>query len=258
MRLVIGLVAAALVATAAVRLRMLSMSGAMAATAVGAIAVAAGWSWGVLLVVFFASTSALSALGLEHKRLAAGALEKSARRDAVQVISNGGVFAVAAIAWLATGSTLWLAAGAGAIATAASDSWATEVGMWLGGEPRSIATGRRLARGTSGGVTASGTAGAVAGAAVISGTMLIIGWPPSVAAAAALAGVLGMLTDSILGATLQASRTCVACGRVTERTIHCDRATSLRRGVRWMDNDAVNALATLAGAGIAVSLLAGA
>lgn len=252
-----GLLAAALVATAAVRIRMLDMSGAIAATAVGAIAVAAGWGWGILLVVFFASTSALSTLGLERKRLAAENLEKGARRDAVQVVSNGGVFAAAAIAWLATGSPLWLAAGAGAIATAASDSWATEVGVWLGGEPRSITTGRRLARGTSGGVTAAGTAAAVSGAAVISGTMLIIGWPPPVAGAAAFAGVLGMLTDSILGATLQASRACVACGRVTERTIHCERATSLSRGVRWIDNDVVNALATLAGAGIAASLLAG-
>lgn len=257
LRLALGLLAAALVTAIALGLRALSVSGAVAAAAVGAVAVAAGWSWGVLLMVFFISTSALSAVGAGRKQAVADSLEKGSRRDAVQVLSNGGVFALAAIAWLWTGSTLWLAAGAGAIATAACDSWATEIGVWLGGEPRSIATGRRMARGASGGVSGGGTAGGIAGAAVISGTMLIIGWPPHVAAAAAFAGVLGMLTDSILGATLQAARACTTCGRATERAVHCDRPTSLTRGAPWMNNDAVNAIATLVGAAMAAALVAG-
>lgn len=257
LRLAVGLVAASVVAAIALSLRALSVSGAIAAAAVGAVAVAAGWSWGVLLVVFFVSTSALSTLGAGRKEAVADTLGKGSRRDAVQVLSNGGVFALAAVAWLWTDSALWLAAGAGAIATAACDSWATEIGVWLGGEPRSIASGRRMARGASGGVSGGGTAGGVAGAAVISGTMLIIGWPPHVAAAAAFAGVLGMLTDSILGATLQAARACATCGRATERAVHCDRPTSLTRGVRWMDNDVVNAMATVVGAALAAAFVAG-
>ena len=251
--MVVGATFAAIIAAAGARMRLLSMAGAVAATVVGTAAVTAGWSWGIALVVFFVLTSALSVYGVERKRaLTRGVLAKGARRDAIQVLSNGGAFAAAGIGWLLTGSPLWLAAGAGAISAAAADSWATETGIAFGGVPRSIVSGRPMARGTSGGVTLAGFLGAVAGAAVMAGTMLLIRWPPAVAAAAFLAGVLGMIVDSVLGATLQARRFCADCRAETEQPVHhCGRPTQVTRGVRWMDNDTVNTLATLSGAVIA-------
>lgn len=253
LRLVIGAALAVLMSSAAIRARMLSPSGAVAAAIVGTFAVAAGWAWGTLLVVFFALTSALSAYGAERKRaLTRGVLAKGSRRDAVQVLSNGGVFTAAAAGWLVTGSPLWLAAGAGAIAAAAADSWATEIGLAFGGRPRSIVSGRPLSPGTSGGITLAGSLGAVAGAAAMAGTVLIIGWPRGAVSAALLAGVLGMIIDSVLGATLQCHRYCPGCGTETEQRVHhCGRATAAIRGVRWMNNDTVNMLATFSGAVIA-------
>lgn len=248
-----GAALAAIISTLATRARLLSGTGAVAATVLGAIAVGAGWSWGILLVVFFTSTSAVSAYGAEQKRsFTRGVIAKGATRDAAQVLSNGGVFGAAAIFWMTTGHPLWIAAAAGAIATAAADSWATEIGVALGGEPRSIISGKRIPRGTSGGVTVAGALGALAGAAVVASTMLIIDWPLFAAPAAFLAGVLGMTLDSVLGATLQAHRLCPACGAETEQQVHhCGARTCVIRGAPWMDNDAVNALATLAGAAMA-------
>lgn len=257
LRILLGVALAALVTTAGVRVRTLSVSGAIAATGIGTVAIAAGWSWGVLLVVFFVLTSALSAYGAERKRLLLRTvIAKGPSRDAVQVLSNGVVFAAAGIGWLTTGSAFWLAAGGGAIAAAAADSWATEIGVVRGGEPRSIVSGKRLLRGFSGGVTAVGSLGGTAGAAAMAGIMLIIGWPLPVAYAAVLAGVLGMITDSILGATLQSRRMCPRCRTETEQVVHhCGCMTQSQRGLRWMDNDAVNALATLSGAVIAAMVL---
>lgn len=256
LRILLGLILAAVVALAAARARVLSPSGAIAATVVGTIAVAVGWSWAVLLVVFFGVTSALSALGAERKReLTRGVLAKGAQRDAVQVLSNGGVFAAAAMAWVVTGSPVWLAAGAGAIAAAAADSWATEIGISRGGRPRSIISGKPLDRGSSGGVTFAGSLGGAAGAAVIGGTVLFIGWPLSVSAAAFFAGVIGMIIDSVLGATIQGRLVCLACESETEQLVHhCGRATQMLRGLRWLDNDMVNIFATLSGALIARAL----
>lgn len=253
LQLLAGAAVAAIISTLATRARLLSRTGAVAATVLGAIAVGAGWSWGILLVVFFTSTSAVSAYGAEQKRaLTRDVLAKGATRDAAQVLSNGGVFAVAAMLWIATGHAVWIAAAAGAIATAAADSWATEIGVALGGEPRSIISGMRIPRGTSGGVTVAGSLGALAGAAVVASTMLIIDWPLLAAPAAFLAGVIGMTLDSILGATLQARRLCPACGAETEQQVHhCGAHARVIRGAPWMDNDAVNALATLAGAAMA-------
>ena len=256
LRLLAGAAAAAVISALATRARLLSRTGAIAATVLGAIAVGAGWSWGILLVVFFASTSAVSAYRAEKKRaLTRGVIEKDAARDAVQVLSNGAAFAVAGVLWMSTGDSVWIAAGAGAIAAAAADSWATEIGVSLGGEPRSILSGLRVPRGTSGGVTAAGLLGALAGAAVVAATMLIIDWPLYTVPAAFLAGVFGMTLDSVLGATLQARRLCPACGAETEQKVHyCGTPTRVIRGAPWMENDAVNALATLAGA-IAAGIL---
>ena len=253
LRLLAGAAAAAIISTFATRARLLSRTGALAATLVGAIAVGAGWSWGILLVVFFILTSAVSAYGAERKRaLTRGVIAKGATRDAMQVLSNGGAFALAAALWMATGHPLWIAGGAGALAAAAADSWATEIGVALGGEPRSITSGKRIPRGTSGGVTTAGSLGALAGSAVVAGTMLIIDWPLLAAPAAFLAGVFGMTLDSVLGATLQAHRLCPACGAETEQKVHhCGARTRVIRGAPWLDNDAVNALATLGGAVVA-------
>jgi uncharacterized membrane protein len=176
------------------------------------------------------------------------------------VIANGEVFAVAGILWLGTGDPLFLAAGGGSIAAAAADSWATETGIAFGGAPRSIISWTPMTRGASGGVTVAGFAGALAGAVAMAATMLLIGWPRAVAGAAFLAGMLGMVVDSVLGATLQARRFCPDCRTETEQPVHhCGRPTQVIRGARWVDNDLVNMLATLSGAVLAaITFLVGA
>src|SRR5947209_20213430 len=67
-----------------------------------------------------------------------------------------------------------------------------------------------------------------------------------------VAGVTGMLVDSLLGATLQGLYECPACGARFERAgTVCHEAVRLIRGTRWLDNDGVNLAATLAGAAVA-------
>lgn len=257
LRFLLGALLAAAVAAIANRSRLLSVSGALAATVVGASAVTGGWSWGILLVVFFAASSALTAhQGARKRDITRGTLAKQSAREAVQVLSNGGAFALAALASAMTGSGIWTVAGAGAIAAAAADTWATETGIAYGGAPRSILSWKSAAPGTSGAISAVGTAGGIAGAAAIAATVLIIGWPPSAAAAAFFAGVSGMLIDSVLGATIQSRRHCAACGADTEQLVHsCGRGTQHIRGVHGVNNDTVNALATVSGAMIAAGIM---
>jgi uncharacterized protein (TIGR00297 family) len=232
----------------------LSRSGAIAAAAVGAAAVGAGWRWAALLIVYFVTTSALSRWGGEVKALVtSGLIAKTGSRDAVQVLANGGVFAVAAFAAAWTDSQVpWAAIAAGALAASAADSWATEVGVLSTRAPRSILSGRRVPAGTSGGISVAGTLAGMGGAAMVAICVVALGWGRTAASGAALGGLAGMFADSLLGATIQTRRWCPACASETEQVVHrCGAATSHRRGVRWLDNDGVNLAATLVGAVVA-------
>jgi len=220
----------------------LTPRGLAAALAVGA-AVAWGLSWHGLAVLFafFLSGSVLTQLA--ERRWGGGVPRRTAR----QVWANGGVAGVAAL----LGS--WTAA-AGALAAAAADTWATEIGAFSPVPPRLITTGARVTRGTSGGITALGTAGGVAGAAAIALVVAWVGPRGSAPGSAALvmAGVLGMLADSVLGATLQGKYECPRCGAQFERgNSVCHNPVRLIRGWRWLDNDGVNFAATLVGAAAA-------
>lgn len=248
LRLALGGLLATGIALAARRAGSLAPSGAAAAVVVGTLCVAAGWSWGVLLLAFFVASSALSGLGGPRREAAVGGIvAKTGERDARQVLANGGVFAAAALGSLLLPSPGWLVFGAGALAAATSDTWATEIGTLAGGRPRSITSGRVVPTGTSGGVTFAGSAAAIAGTAFVAGVAWMLGWPG--AGAILAGGLVGSTTDSLLGATIQSQRWCDRCGVGTEREIHtCGVPTRHSGGLARLDNDGVNLAGALAGA----------
>jgi uncharacterized protein (TIGR00297 family) len=257
-RAALGLAAALVIALVSQRAGSLSRSGALAAVAMGTLSAAAGWDWAVLLLVFFLPASALSRLGAAAKEArTSDIVAKRGSRDWVQVLANGGIFSLAAGLSLLNESPAWMAIGAGAISAAAADTWGTEIGTLAGGEPRRIDTLRRVPAGTSGAVSGLGLAATVLGAALIAGAVWALDWPRWVLFAAFAGGVAGALADSVLGATLQARRRCPVCDRATEREVHgCGERTVPAGGVRWMDNDVVNVLATLTGAVVAALFVA--
>lgn len=255
-RALAGLALAAAISIVARRARSLTSSGAIAATAIGTLAIAAGWSWGALLIVYFATSTALSHLGKASKeRRTASVVAKGGARDATQVLANGAMFAAAALVATMRPDVRWIALGAGSLAASAADTWATEIGTLYGGNPRSILTWRIVPVGTSGGVSAIGSLAAVAGAVFVALVIATLGWTSIVARGVMIGGVAGALADSLLGATIQSRRWCDTCARETERTVHdCGTPTHNRRGLAWLDNDLVNFLSNVAGALVAAAL----
>lgn len=256
-QLLLGMIGGVVVGAIALNLGWLADRKAAAAAAVvgGVIFGCAGWPGAMLLLAFFASASLLSRLPnpLEHRSIN----EKAPRRTARQVLANGGVAAVAAIlvglSGLESVNTIdphWARmALAGALAAATADTWATEVGMWWGGTPRSALTGRRLQPGESGGVTAPGTLAGMMGAAWI-GLVAYWVWPQfgtQQVAFVEVAGFLGMWVDSILGATVQYKAHCSICDQVVEEPGH-EHPIGQKRGLRFVDNHVVNLVATFVGA----------
>ena len=225
----------------------------MAAVVVGACAVAAGWAWGAMLLFFFLTSTALTRMHADVKDArSAGRMEKTGARDAAQVLANGGLFAASAVAFATLGAPVLSAAALGAIATATADTWATEVGMLAPRAPHSIITRQPVAPGTSGGVTTAGVLAGCAGALSIACVATLVRLGGVVAVAAAAGGVAGMFADSALGATVQGRYRCERCDAATERAVHtCGTRTRHVLGWRWLNNDGVNILATIAGTAVA-------
>jgi uncharacterized protein (TIGR00297 family) len=248
-RLIAGVLGAGIVAFAARRMRALSTSGAFAGTVVGTIALAAGWSWGIMLGAHFVVASSLSKLGERRRAELIGAVvEKGDRRDAKQVLANGGVYALAALAYLLSHTRAWYAVGIGALAASAADTWATEIGTLIGRNPVSIVSGRTVPTGTSGGVSLIGTLASIGGALFIALGVALARWPVPFTAVV-LGGLAGAVADSVLGATLQTRRWCDVCSKSTERPVHnCGNPTRRTGGLRGFDNDAVNAVCSAVGA----------
>lgn len=253
---VVGAVLAAVIALTAVRARALTRSGGVAAWMAGTVAMGAGWDWGIILISYFVTSSALSRYGRDEKaRRSGGRTAKMGARDAAQVAANGGVYAVAAVAHWAAPHPAWQALGLGALAASAADTWATEIGTLAGATPRSVISGAPVAVGTSGGVTAAGLAASVSAAVFVALLAALLGWAVPVTAGACVGGVCGSLLDSVAGATVQGRFWCGSCEVETEaRRHHCGAITRHRRGSPWLDNDGVNALATMAGATLAVTM----
>ena len=245
-QLVLGIVLAGAVAALAFRLRALSQSGAFAAWGVGAVVFGVGgWSAAAALLTFFGTSTALSRW--RRRRKESLGYEKGGRRDAGQVLANGAVAALCLLlpfTGVRSGMLLFLAA----LAAANADTWATEIGSALGGQPYDLKTGRKAAAGESGAVSLQGTLAALAGAALLglwAGDFkhgLIV----------TAAGFGGALFDSLLGATVQAQwRDPVSPGRWTEHA----QLRPPERGLNGFGNDAVNWFCTLSAAGLAALLL---
>jgi uncharacterized protein (TIGR00297 family) len=177
------------------------------------------------LAALFAMTWATTRLGYQRK-LALGLAERKEGRTAWQILANLTAAALSSTAYGATGNRAWLVATLAALAEAATDTVASEIGQYRGSRARMITTWKQVPAGTDGGITIVGSIAGLAAGLVIA-IIGSVGWmiSPAQIWIPVAAGFAGMLIDSVLGATLQ------------------------RRG--WISNQGVNLVATLAAAAMA-------
>jgi len=233
---------------------LLTTGGAVVAAALGSAVALAGLDWMVLLLGFFLTSVLLGRFGRDEKRRrSASVIEKQGPRDAAQVLANGGVFGLGAVAAAGGTSSDTIAAVAlGGLAAAMADTWGTEIGMLSRKVPRSVLTWGQLQPGMSGGVSVLGLVATVGGAVLLGAAAVWLRWSPAVAVAAVLGGITGAMADSVLGATLQHRRRSARTGRLTERDVDLDGTPTVHAGgLSWLNNDGVNFAATLIGAGVA-------
>jgi uncharacterized protein (TIGR00297 family) len=230
-RLPAAVALAAVFAAAAFSARAVDVSGAVAGFLLAlVIGVTGGWQSQAVLAAFVAVASGATRVGAAGKGSAGIAEPRDGRRGWAHALANGGVGAVLSFLSIATGrADLFRLAFAGACATAAFDTVASEIGKAAGGRAVLLPSGRAVPPGTVGAVSREGTFAGAAAAALVAtaGAALGLhsaGWIPAVVAAAAA----GATVESIAGAWLERR----------------DRA----------DHGALNVLNTAAGAGVCLVL----
>jgi uncharacterized protein (TIGR00297 family) len=265
LQLVLGIVLAGLVAFIAYRLKLLSRYGSLSAFLLGSVVFGlGGLRWAIVLLVFFLSSSGLSRAFRARKEKSEINYAKGSTRDAGQVLANGGLAGLFVILhfFIPQGSWTWIGFCA-AFAAANADTWATEIGALSRKPPRLITTMKSVEPGTSGAVSWLGSLAGFCGALLIGLAGALVDPYASVQPAQifliiiTIGGMAGSLVDSWLGATSQAIYHCPSCQKDTERfPLHgCGTETILVRGIKWMNNDMVNILCTLAGTAVALFVL---
>ncbi|MBL4951403.1 DUF92 domain-containing protein [Neobacillus sp. YIM B02564] len=224
--------------------KSLSRSGTVAAIIVGC-AVYSGFEMkGLLLLgIFFASSSYWSKYKSALKMKMEEKLAKGATRDWRQVLANGGAAALYSVLYFYQPSPLFIVGFTAALASANSDTWASEIGSLSKQNPLYIRTWKRVEKGTSGAVSGLGTVAAILGSLLIAlMSILVFNLPLLLGWVIFLSGYLGNVIDTLIGAYYQQLYVCQNCGIKTEKTVHCGLPAVRIKGISCVDNDMVNFL----------------
>lgn len=239
--------------------RSLTVSGVLASMVIGVTTLFLG-GWGCFIIMLAFLVLGVAFTKYRHREKAPGTLaqEKGGVRTWINVLANGGPAAIPivleAFYEMEALPVFFLAA----VCSAAADTLSTEIGLLSRSKPRLITDLRKkVERGLSGGVTPLGTAAGLIGSVSISLVALAtcLAGVPSIlltvnnlfhlALASSVCGFIGMLIDSLLGATVQGIYVSKASGLLYEDPRKCSGECVLIKGFKKFGNNAVNFLSCL-------------
>jgi uncharacterized protein (TIGR00297 family) len=209
-----------------------TIAGAVTGSLIGmVITLAAGWGGWVVLLATFGLAVVSSRLGLRRKTLLGIAEARGGRRGAGNAIANTGIAAIAAmLAALTYAHEAGRIAFVAALAAGGSDTVASEIGKAWGRRTVLVPTLAPVPPGTSGAISAEGTAAGLIAALALAALASAFGIIPFTAVPAiVVAATIGSFVESVLGATLE--------------------------GPGIVNNDVLNFVNTAVAAGVAVALV---
>ena len=190
---------------------MLDRTGLIAAAIVGlSVSLFGHWTWLTILISFLAVGSLATLWKYEEKAALRLAEDNKGARGWRNVMANGGVASLVAIANFTLDQPEWsYLAACASISVAASDTLASEIGS-LDPRTRSIINLEAVPAGTNGGMSVTGTFAALGGAALIAFLSVSLSSITDVEiplltifVVITLIGWLGCQVDSILGALFE-------------------------------------------------------
>lgn len=237
--------------------RALTVSGIIAAIFIDIIISLSLGNFGFcILCLFFAGGVTVDKIKKCYKKTKQNAKEPLEKRgdcrDHVQVLANGSVATVCAIAFFFTRERIFIIAFISSLAEALADTVASGIGV-LRGKAYDLFRMRRCEPGVSGGMSLLGTAASFVASLLVSAVALAFGRINLVESIIVLfTSFLGAIFDSFLGSLFQIKYKCQKCGAIVEREEHCASKTVRHSGIRFVTNDLVNLLGTLFAATLSI------
>lgn len=208
----IGIVATVALGYAAYALGTASTTGTLSGVLLSLWAIVlGGYGWFALLITFFGLGGLASKYRYDEKLERGIAEENGGARDGSNVLANSAAALVAVVAYAASGRLgvdplVFQFVFGGAVAAALADTFSSEFGG-LFDSPRLITTLNPVPAGTDGAVTWQGALAGVLGSGLIAGLAFgFFAFGPTAALVVLGTGFLGMVVDSVLGATLEGGR----------------------------------------------------
>lgn len=228
----VGLLASALLTIGSLLTKKIDLWGALAGGCITfAMFLGSGWLGIVTLTAFFTLGTMVSQWKKKEKKSLDLAQENEGRRTIVNAVANGGVAGLAGLwAWIFIEDQLFFeVVMMASIASACSDTFSSELGNVYGKRYISILTFQSDKRGLDGVISIEGLMAGVVGSSMIALIYLFFRPYSDVFWIILVGGIIGNLSDSILGATVQRKD--------------------------WLDNHQVNFLSTLIAGFIAYLLI---
>ncbi|MCA1688345.1 MAG: DUF92 domain-containing protein [Actinobacteria bacterium] len=202
-QIITALAVTALSAALAYALGMVSRGGALGGFVAGTtIYYCLGPQGFAVLALFVVGGSLLTRLGYGRKHRAGTAEAGEGRRGAKNALANAGVAVICALLAALTSVDIFAAAFVASLGGAFADTAESEVGQLYGRAPRLISTLRRVPPGTDGAVSLPGILAGLAAAGLTAALGFSLGLVegPASMLLVALAGFLGTVVDSLVGA----------------------------------------------------------
>jgi len=195
----------------------------------------------LILVATFLVTMLASKITTQQKEDAFNGInEKHGKRDGIQVFCNVGVGAISLFLYHLTKREVYVIAYAAVMASSLADSMASEIGILSKGKTFDLRTLKPVSKGISGGVSRLGLVASFLGSLLIAIIFYFEWFSILDSVVIAVLGMIGALIDSILGSCLQVKYRCQKCHKVTEKKYHCQMPTHYEKGLKFLNNDAVN------------------
>ncbi|CAH0398425.1 unnamed protein product [Chilo suppressalis] len=249
--------------------KSLNCSGAFLGFGVGLVLTLSSYCFLAALFTFFITSSRATKVGFRIKKKIEEEFKEGGQRNWIQVLCNGGMATQLGLLYLLdVGASerpidfikdyraSWLSVGVlGVFACSNGDTWASELGtVYANSEPFLVTSWKRVPKGTNGGVSLIGTFFSTLGGLIIglsyylaifyfSEKALWANSPPQwpVIVFGGLAGFLGSMIDSLMGATFQYS----GLDKNGKIVSHSSLTVKHISGRNILDNHSVNLISTV-------------